>query len=149
MVQMFYYENHGQACRKILNHEGSPSKIFLFADEGYAKTAPTAHWILKRPWWSRTFCKITEITATRRISARAKIVDLGRGNMCIKGRFKEVEDPDFRMHLTTHVTSADFKQGYSMTGTLERGNKKKGDLHLTHFAMLKRKDYLKDDNNNK
>lgn len=55
----------------------------------------------------------------------------------------------FRMYLTTHVTSADFRQGYSMTGTLERGNKKKGSLHLTHFAMLKRKDYLKDDNNNK
>lgn len=53
------------------------------------------------------------------------------------------------MYLTTHVTSADFRQGYSMTGTLERGNKKKGGLHLTHFAMLKRKDYLKDDNNNK
>ncbi|GIY63352.1 hypothetical protein CDAR_272651 [Caerostris darwini] len=96
MVQMFYYENHGQACRKILNHEGSPSKIFLFADEGYAKTAPTAHWILKRPWWSKSFCKITEITATRRVSARAKILDLGKGNMCIKGRFKEVEDPDFK-----------------------------------------------------
>lgn len=96
MVQLFYYECQGQSCRKVLKHEGSPSKILLFADEGWARTAPNAHWILKRPWWSRSFCKVTEVTATRRATARAKIVDIAKGHVCIKGKFKDAEEPDFR-----------------------------------------------------
>lgn len=144
-MQLFYYESLGQNCRKILNHEGSPSKILLFADEGWARGAPNTHWVIKRPWWSRTVCKITEVSGTRRFTSRGKIADLGKGSMCIKGRFKGTDEPDFTMFLTTHVTSADFRQGYSMTGTVERGNKKTGSLQLTHFAMLKRKDYFKED----
>ncbi|XP_076315555.1 uncharacterized protein LOC143228115 [Tachypleus tridentatus] len=143
MVHLFYYEYHGKSCRKILNHEGSRNQILLYPDEGWARNAPMSFWVLKRPWWSRSACKITEICGTRRHSARGKIADLGLGTMCIKGRFKGNEEPDFKMYLTSHVTNADFRLGYSMTGTLERGNKKLGNLKFTHFAMLPRKDYYK------
>ncbi|XP_076368253.1 uncharacterized protein LOC143255835 [Tachypleus tridentatus] len=149
MVQLFYYEHHGKCCRKILNHEGSPNKILLYPDEGWARSSPTSYWILKRPWWNRSACKITEVCGTTRNRGRGKIADLGHGTMCIKGRFKEKDDPDFKMYLTSHVSSADFRLGYSMTGTLERGNKKQGTLQLTHFAMLPRKDICIDGNNNK
>jgi hypothetical protein len=49
-----------------------------------------------------------------------------------------MSSPDFRMVLTTNVSQADFQMGYCVTGTLERG---KGDLQLTHYAMVKRRGY--------
>lgn len=141
MVQLFYYENYGKCCRKILNHEGSPNKIMLFPDEGWARNAPSAYWIVKRPWWSRSICKITEVSGTRRHATWGKITDLGKGTMYIKGKFKKSEEPDCKMYLTSHVSSSDFRMGYSMTGILERGNKKNGKLQFTHFAMIRRRDH--------
>ena len=34
MVQLWYYENRGTSCKKILDHVGYPSKILLFPYEG-------------------------------------------------------------------------------------------------------------------
>jgi hypothetical protein len=48
---------------------------------------------------------------------------------------------DFKLILTTDVTNADFQLGYCMTGTLERGDRKSGNMELTHYAMVKRKGY--------
>lgn len=70
------------------------------------------------------------------------MVDSGKGNLVIVGKFKHVpECPDFILVLTTNVSNADFQLGYSMTGILERGQKKEGLLEFTHYAMIKRKGY--------
>lgn len=140
MVRLFYYESRGKCCLKFLNNEGFPNKILLFPDEGWAASATCAHWILKIPWWSKTRCKVVEINGTKRYSTRAKMIDTGKGTMWIKGHFKTGSDPDFQLFLTTHVSPSDFKLGYSMTGTLERGDRQRGRLQLTHYAMIKRKE---------
>lgn len=64
------------------------------------------------------------------------------GNVTISGKIKDKSNSDFKMHLTSNVSNADFQLGYCVTGTLERGSKKaeKG-LNLTHYAMIKRKGY--------
>ena len=64
------------------------------------------------------------------------------GNVTISGKIKDKSNTDFKMHLTSTISNADFQLGYCVTGTLERGSRtaEKG-LNLTHYAMIKRKGY--------
>ena len=78
---------------------------------------------------------------TSRIATKGKMSDLGNGSMTIVGKFKGQADPDFKLTLTTNVSNTDFQLGYSITGTLERGDRKKEKMEMTHFAMIKRKGY--------
>lgn len=145
MVQLFYYENRGKCCRKVFNYEGFPTKVLLFPYEGWAQPAMITYWLLKTYWWSRARCKIVEVNGNRKLTTKAKMVDKGNGNMYIYGTFKDLpHNPDFKVNLTTNVSNADFQLGYSVTGTLERGDKRKGDLQLTHYAMIKRRGYWHD-----
>ena len=140
MVQLFYYETRGKCCRKVFSYHGYPARVLLFPYEGWAQPALITYWLLKKSWWSRSTCKIIEITGSRKNTAKAKMQDKGNGTTVITGRFKghQVASPDFRMVLTTNVSNADFQMGYCVTGTLERG---KGELQLTHYAMVKRRGY--------
>lgn len=47
----------------------------------------------------------------------------------------------FKLTLSTDVSNADFQLGYCMTGTMERGDRKSGNMEMTHYAMVKRKGY--------
>lgn len=113
----------------------------LFPYEGWAQPALVTHWLLKTYWWSRTRCKIIEVSGSKKRSTKGKMADKGKDAMTITGKFKDSVNPDFKMTLTTNISNADFQLGYCVTGTLEIGNKKKADFQLTHFAMVKRKGY--------
>ncbi|XP_070544209.1 uncharacterized protein [Ptychodera flava] len=139
MVQMFFYENRGGCCRKLITKIGCPTKILLYPYEGWAASAMHVYWTLKTKWWSRSRCKIIEVCAGKKRSTKARIYDDGNGLMFITGYFKESKMPDFELVLTSHVTKQDFQAGYILTGTLERGNKQLNDMQLTHFAMIQRK----------
>lgn len=141
MVQLFYYENRGKCCRKVFNYEGYPTRVMLFPYEGWAHPVPVTYWTLKTYWWNRSRCKIVEVSGTKRRSTKGKMADKGSGAMVISGKFKNTPSPDFRMTLTTNISNEDFQLGYCVTGTLERGDKKKGDLQLAQFAMVKRRGY--------
>lgn len=141
MVQLFYYETRGKCCRKVFNYEGYPTKVLLFPYEGWAQPALITYWLLKTYWWSRSKCKIIEVNGNKKVTTKGKMSEKGNGMLCITGKFKEGANPDFKMFLTTNVTTADFQLGYSITGTLERGDKQKGDVQLTHYAMVKRRGY--------
>ncbi|RLU21486.1 hypothetical protein DMN91_005859 [Ooceraea biroi] len=166
MVQMFYYENRGKCCKKLLRYNGYPNKVLLFPEEGWARSASSSYWTLTPFWWSRSRCKVVEVAGTRRISQKpedresedvfetcrkctsystqAKMVDTGTGTLYIIGSFKRMTtDPDFKLYLTSNVSSSDFNMGYSMTGTLERGCKKTNSFQMTHFAVIRRRDYEK------
>ncbi|XP_076285823.1 uncharacterized protein LOC143211740 isoform X4 [Lasioglossum baleicum] len=144
MVQMFYYENRGKCCKKLLRYDGYPNKVLLFPEEGWARSASSSYWTLSLFWWSRSRCKVVEVAGTRRYSTEAKMVDSGTGTLYIIGSFKRMStDPDFKLYLTSNVSSSDFNMGYSMTGTLERGCKKTNTFQMTHFAVIRRRDYEK------
>ncbi|XP_032666776.1 uncharacterized protein LOC116842133 [Odontomachus brunneus] len=144
MVQMFYYENRGKCCKKLLRYNGYPNKVLLFPEEGWARSASSSYWTLTPFWWSRSRCKVVEVAGTRRYSTQAKMVDTGTGTLYIIGSFKRMTtDPDFKLYLTSNVSSSDFNMGYSMTGTLERGCKKTNSFQMTHFAVIRRRDYEK------
>lgn len=144
MVQMFYYENRGKCCKKLLRYNGYPNKVLLFPEEGWARSASSSYWTLTPFWWSRSRCKVVEVAGTRRYSTQAKMVDTGTGTLYIMGSFKRMTtDPDFKLYLTSNVSSSDFNMGYSMTGTLERGCKKTNTFQMTHFAVIRRRDYEK------
>nr|KAG5714691.1 hypothetical protein BaRGS_000179 [Batillaria attramentaria] len=139
MVQLFYYETRGKCCRKVFSYHGYPARVLLFPYEGWAQPALITYWLLKKTWWSRSSCKVIEVTGSRKLTAKAKMHDKGNGTTVITGKFKgHPPSPDFRMVLTTNVSNADFQMGYCVTGTLERG---KGELQLTHYAMVKRRGY--------
>ncbi|XP_052815333.1 uncharacterized protein LOC128242278 [Mya arenaria] len=142
MVQLFYFETRGKCCKKILNHEGVPTKVHLFPYEGWAQSAMTSYWLLKTYWWSRSRVKITEVTGSQTHEVKGKIRCIKNGSIVISGKIKDKTNSDYRMYLTSNVDSADFQLGYCVTGTLERGRKKseKG-LSLTHYAMIKRIGY--------
>ncbi|XP_058795786.1 uncharacterized protein LOC131666834 isoform X1 [Phymastichus coffea] len=144
MVQMFYYENRGKCCRKLLRYNGYSNKVLLFPEEGWARSASSSYWTLTPFWWSRSRCKVVEVAGTRRYSTQAKMVDTGTGTLYIIGSFKRMTtDADFKLYLTSNVSSSDFNMGYSMTGTLERGCKKTNTFQTTHFAVIRRRDYEK------
>ncbi|OQV14691.1 hypothetical protein BV898_11067 [Hypsibius exemplaris] len=151
MVQLFYYEQRGKNCRKILNYKNGrrPSKIFLYPDESYVKSGLNRHWILKTTWWSRNHCRIIEVIAgVARRETKGRIFNHApSGVMFIQGRFKAGDDddgetPDFCMKLTSEISAEDFRAGYSMTGILEQGNFDEARSSLTHYAMIKRHDML-------
>lgn len=118
---------------------GCPAKILLYPYEGWAASAMHVYWTLKTRWWSRSRCKIVEVCAGRKRSTKGRIYDDGKGLMFITGHFKGSKMPDFELLLTSHVSKQDFRAGYILTGTLERGDIEKQDMQLTHFAMIKRK----------
>lgn len=141
MVELFYYETRGKNCHKLLRYEGCPNKVLLFPFEGWAQPAVSSYWLIKLPWWSRRRCKIVEVCGSKKTSTKAKVVYTGNGDMAVVGKFKKSMEPDFKLCLTTNVSNADFQLGYSMTGSLERGNRKDGTMEMTHHAMIKRKGY--------
>ena len=142
MVQLFYYENRGKACKKLLKYDGYPNKVLLYPYEGWAQPALMTYFVIKRLWWSRSTCRVVQVCGTNKSSTTGKMAEKGSGHLYIKGKFKnEQSSPDFLLYLTSDVSNQDFYQGYSMTGTLERGNRKAGDMEMTHFAMIKRKGY--------
>ncbi|XP_053987558.1 uncharacterized protein LOC128892131 isoform X2 [Hylaeus anthracinus] len=71
MVQMFYYENRGKCCKKLLRYNGYPNKVLLFPEEGWARSASSSYWTLTPFWWSRSRCKVVEVAGTRRGSRNA------------------------------------------------------------------------------
>ncbi|KAG7197804.1 hypothetical protein KM043_001618 [Ampulex compressa] len=120
------------------------SDVLLFPEEGWARSASSSYWTLTPFWWSRSRCKVVEVAGTRRYSTQAKMVDTGTGTLYIIGSFKRMTtDPDFKLYLTSNVSPSDFNMGYSMTGTLERGCKKTNSFQMTHFAVIRRRDYEK------
>ncbi|XP_070520811.1 uncharacterized protein [Cardiocondyla obscurior] len=67
MVQMFYYENRGKCCKKLLRYNGYPNKVLLFPEEGWARSASSSYWTLTPFWWSRSRCKVVEVAGTRSV----------------------------------------------------------------------------------
>ena len=69
------------------------------------------------------------------------MIDAGRGTVNVVGCFKncnsEVDEPEFKLALTSHISPADVNLGYLMTGTLERG-RHVDCLQPTHFAVLRK-----------
>lgn len=66
----------------------------------------------------------------------------GKGTVYVIGSFGKESmemEPDFKLSLTSHVSTADVHLGYLMTGTLERGYPGSS-LQLTHFAVLRKFD---------
>lgn len=118
------------------------NKINAFSLPGWAQPALSSYWLLKTYWWSRSRVKITEVTGSQRYQVKGKVINMKNGNLTISGKIKDKSNSDFKMHLTSNVSNADFQLGYCVTGTLERGNKKteKG-MTLTHYAMIKRRGY--------
>ncbi|CAH1247000.1 Hypp7806 [Branchiostoma lanceolatum] len=142
MVQLYYYENLGAECRKLLAKTDYPVKVVLFPYEGWAASALRVTWTLKLHKWSRSRCKVVELKCgSRMASTVAKVTEFAKGYMSIRGRFKGAKDPDFELCLTSHVSNADFRDGYLLTGTLERGDRAEGRMELTHFAMVRRDPY--------
>jgi hypothetical protein len=109
---------------------------------GWAQPALSSYWVLKTYWWSRSRVKITEVTGSKKCAIRGKIHYLKTGSIVLSGKVKGDNHFCFRMNLTSNVSNEDFQQGYCVTGTLERGDKKhsKG-MILTHYAMIKRRGY--------
>nr|CAH0102704.1 unnamed protein product [Daphnia galeata] len=64
---------------KLLRHDGTPTKVLLYPEEGWAKTATNAYWLLSIPWWNRNRCKVVEVAGTRRLPTRG-IDPFERGN---------------------------------------------------------------------
>ncbi|KAF7997771.1 hypothetical protein HCN44_009169 [Aphidius gifuensis] len=141
--RMFFFDNRNKSCKQLLRQNGLPSKVILFPDESWARNACSSHWTVTPFWWSQSMCKIVEVTGSRRYSTRGKMVDTGPGTLNILGSFKKQNvDPDFKLYLTSNVARSDFNMGYSMTGTLERGSLKKNKFEMTHFAIIRRRDFV-------
>ncbi|XP_057378497.1 uncharacterized protein LOC130700464 [Daphnia carinata] len=134
---------------KLLRHDGTPTKVLLYPEEGWARTATNAYWLLSIPWWNRNRCKVVEVAGTRRSTTQAKLIDAGdRRTVYVVGSFKSSSttsadlssEPQFKLALTSHITTADVNLGYLMTGTLERG-RHSDSLQPTHFAVLRKFDW--------
>ncbi|KAI9553594.1 hypothetical protein GHT06_021515 [Daphnia sinensis] len=134
---------------KLLRHDGTPTKVLLYPEEGWARTATNAYWLLSIPWWNRNRCKVVEVAGTRRSTTQAKLIDAGdRRTVYVVGSFKNSSttsadlssEPQFKLALTSHITTADVNLGYLMTGTLERG-RHSDSLQPTHFAVLRKFDW--------
>ncbi|XP_044739923.1 uncharacterized protein LOC123301253 [Chrysoperla carnea] len=133
---------NNKSSRSLLQQNGQPSKILLFPEEGWARSASSSYWTLTPYWWNRSRCKVVEVAGTRRFSTKARLVDNGSGALYVLGSFKRMScDSDFKLFLTSNVSSTDFNMGYCMTGTLERGSKKTNTFQMTHFAVIRRNDY--------
>jgi len=88
MVQLYYYENRGRCARKLLRHDGcgggapgsSKTRVLLFPYEGWAHPAAATYWLVKTVWWSRSRCKIVEVTDSHFQWRRRDFVTGGGGS---------------------------------------------------------------------
>ncbi|XP_025413803.1 uncharacterized protein LOC112685944 [Sipha flava] len=140
-VQAFYRQNRGKSCRKIMRFNGYPNKVLLYPEEGWARSAVSSYWTLTPTWWNCSKCKVVEVTGTRKYTTLAKMVDTDPGSLFIVGSFNKRTDPDFKLYLTSNVSTADFNMGYSITGSLECGSTKNNSFQTTHFAVIRRRDF--------
>ncbi|XP_018897220.1 uncharacterized protein [Bemisia tabaci] len=133
------YRDEVKCSKKLLKD----SKVLLYPEEGWARSAASSYWMLRPSWWKPSSCKVVEVAGTRRFKTNAKMVDSGTGHVFIVGSFKKTPEPDFKLCLTSKVSMADFNMGYCMTGSLERGTKKDNCFQTTHFAVIRRRDFEK------
>lgn len=88
-------------------------------------------------------CKVVQVTGTRRTRTRGKVSEEDN-SLIIQGKFNDESEgvgPHFCLSLTSHVSEADFHMGYSLTGTLHRGEAANKCTQMTHYAMVRRKGY--------
>ncbi|CAG7823884.1 unnamed protein product [Allacma fusca] len=135
VAEKFYVE-----MDRHINSWEELTQLLLFPEESWARSATTAYWLLSVSWWSRSRCRITEVSGSQKRSARAKIHEIEDSTLCIIGSFKTGAEPDFKLVLTSDVAQEDFNMGYSLTGLLERGDRRKYGLQPSHFVAVRRKE---------
>ncbi|CDS37110.1 conserved hypothetical protein [Echinococcus multilocularis] len=148
MVQLFYYETLGRRCDKLIQINGRQMSLELYAFESVPSTSMCNRWELRFPWFTYRYCSVVKICGpNKRFVARAKAMCTKHdGALFVTGKFKDDEEgmagkPHFCIFLTSNVTQSDFHAGYILTGTLQRGDRRKNDWETTHFAMVRRKGY--------
>jgi len=82
-----------------------------------------------------------------------------RGTLWIRGALKrrrklfptakiadsQCEDEYYKLSLTSQVSNEDFRQGYCMTGVVERSGRKYAPYAVTHMAFVKRREDVEED----
>jgi len=152
MVQLFYYENRGRCARRILRHDlasgcsgrwtssGSSAssgvsrgnnndgcRVMLYPDEGWARPAGLSYLLLQPVWWSRTRCRVLELSGTRRWTAVARMsVSAGNGShVIVVGKFKEVTGsaaaPSSSTTAASHTTTESSPASTSGPSTMATG----------------------------
>uniref|UniRef100_A0A1I8JJ85 Peptidase_M3 domain-containing protein n=1 Tax=Macrostomum lignano TaxID=282301 RepID=A0A1I8JJ85_9PLAT len=68
MVQLFYYENVGAKCKKLIGYEGgAPIRVTLHQEEGLGCPALSCHWLVEFPcFFTGRLCRVTEFSGGRR-----------------------------------------------------------------------------------
>lgn len=59
----------------------------------------------------------------------------------ISKKFKNTPSPNFQITLTTNISNKNFQLKYYITNTLKHNNKKKNNLQLTQFTIIKQHKY--------
>ncbi|XP_031621114.1 uncharacterized protein LOC116339402 [Contarinia nasturtii] len=139
--QEVYFESRGKCCKKLLKFNGYPNKVWLYPEEAWARSATSSYIMIKQcPWW-KNLCIVEEIAGTRhKKSTYAKMISSSPGSLLIIGSFKkQTVDPDFKLHLTSNISIADYNMGYCLTGVLERGYKRTNKYQQTHFVVIRRR----------
>ncbi|VVD01192.1 unnamed protein product [Leptidea sinapis] len=109
--------------RAIISGGGMGEKCFVIALDPPAVLVATLEMQGRRSSWHEEV----------KHSTHARMVVSGVNAVYIVGTFKHLgTDADFKVN---------FNMGYTMTGTLERGNKSTNTFQMTHFAVLRRCDH--------
>ncbi|XP_039273529.2 uncharacterized protein LOC120347569 [Styela clava] len=129
-----------EKCNTILSGtKCTTAKVLLYPEEEWAKNAKTVQWTIKLNRWWKRYCTVVESCAggTQTHSAVARISQNRDGTLTITGRFKRLDTPDFKLHLSARISQSDIQNGYLMTGALQQGDIKRSiGMEITHFAVI-------------
>ncbi|KAA0194001.1 hypothetical protein FBUS_02912 [Fasciolopsis buskii] len=146
MVRLTFYEQRGCPCKQVVKENGRAFWIAFHETDSWPFPTSGMRWYLRFFTFSSRWCRVTQISCggTKKHStiARAKFVDPNSA-LIVTGRFgndvaAQRDYPHFCLYLSTKVTDTEFHNGSILSGSLQRGNRRRGVWETTHYAFVKR-----------
>ncbi|KAF7262156.1 hypothetical protein EG68_00873 [Paragonimus skrjabini miyazakii] len=147
MMKFIQYENWGWPCEHLIEQNGRQLTVELHPLESWPFPTTRTHWRIKFCKLTFRWCQVVQLTAgrLRRCMTFAKVKFISSTSaMIVSGKFKDDfagrrDRAHFCLYLTTRVDDTEFRDGVELTGSLERGNRKKACWETTHYVCIKHK----------
>ncbi|VDP69303.1 unnamed protein product [Echinostoma caproni] len=150
MVQLAFYEHRGRSCKQLLKENDGLISIELHATDSWPFPTSETRWILQFYSFCTRWCRVTQISCgglrKHTTFGRVKFVKPNAA-LIVTGCFDQDPAaqrnyPHFCLYLSTKVTDAEFHSGSLLSGSLQRGNRRKGLWETTHYALVQRKEQI-------
>ncbi|TPP61704.1 hypothetical protein FGIG_08483 [Fasciola gigantica] len=147
MVHWAFYELRGRPCEELVKGKGGILSIEFHETENWPYPTSGTRWHLQFFTFCSRWCRVTQVscggTKTYSTIGWVKFIK-SNSAVIVTGRFgkdmaaQQQDYPHFCLYLSTRVTDSEFHDGCLLSGSLQRGNRRRGVWETTHYAFVQR-----------